>query len=274
MRNDTGVFCLRIHKIASIRPSIGSRFFFNALVAGGILHFDSGSLVTADSVLDLNDGGTPVLAQTFTSGTVSAADAYGRSTVSLVPMAVPGMTFSVYGVSATRIYLIEDHADAANANLGGTGLGQRANAGKFAVSNVAAASYAFGVAGLDNAAPAGSPVTIAGGFGLNADGTMSGDAAFADYNVHQGNQISGSWAVSSNRRVTLSPVNFPATGLTLSFQLYLDGDGNALVIGVDSFEVTEGPSFAQTVTQTTLSGAYGMSVLGLLSNRQFAHAGD
>src|ERR1700742_2620789 len=235
----------------------------NALVAGGILHFDSGSLVTADSVLDLNDGGTPVLAQTFTSGTVSAADAYGRSTVALLPMAVPGMTFSVYSVSATRIYLIEDQADAANANLGGTGLGQGANAGKFAVSNVAGASYAFGVAGLDNAAPAGSPVTIAGGFGLNADGTMSGDAAFVDYNVHQGNQISGSWTVSSNGRVTISPVNFPTTGLTLSFQLYLDGNGNALVIGVDSFEVTEGPSFAQTATQSTLSGAYGVSVLGL-----------
>ena len=235
----------------------------NALVAGGILHLDSGTLITADSVLDLNDGGTATLEQTFASGTVSAADAYGRSTVALVPTSISGFTFSVYSVSATRIYLIEDQTDAANANLGGTGLGQGTHAGNFTMANVAGASYAFGVAGLDNAAPAGSTVTIAGGFGLNADGSVSGAAAFADFNVHQGNQINGTWVVAPNGRVTLNPVNFPTTGLTLNFELYLDGNGNALVIGVDSFQVTEGPSFAQTATQSALSGPYALSVLGL-----------
>jgi hypothetical protein len=235
----------------------------NALAAGGILHFDGSSLVATDSVLDINDGGSAVTGQAFTSGTVSAADAYGRVTIALVPTTTASMTFSAYSVSTARIYLIEDQADVANANLGGTGLGQGVNAGKFTMVNVAGASYAFGVAGLDNAAPSGSPVTIAGGFGLNADGSLSGAAAFADYNVHQGNQLSGSWTVASNGRVTINPVSFPTTGVTLAFQLYLDGNGNGLVIGIDSFQTTEGPAFAQTSNANALSGPYGMTVLGL-----------
>ena len=226
----------------------------NALVAGGIMHFDGGSLVVTDSVLDINDGGSALTGQTFTSGTVSTADAYGRVTIALVPTTSASMTFSAYSVSSSRIYLIEDQADVANANLGGTGLGQGANAGKFTMTTVAGASYAFGVAGLDNAAPSGSSVTIAGGFGLNADGSVSGAAAFADYNVHQGDQLSGSWTVAPNGRVTINPVSFPTTGVTLSFQLYLDGDGNGLVIGMDSFQITEGPAFAQTSNATALSG--------------------
>ncbi len=238
----------------------------NALAAGGILHFDGGSLVVADSVLDMNDGGSALTAQTFTSGTVSAADAYGRVTIALVPTTIASMTFSAYSLSSTRIYLIEDQADVANANLGGMGLGQGANAGKFTTANVAGASYAFGVAGLDNAAPSGSPVTIAGGFSLNAEGSVSGAAAFADYNVHQGNQLSGSWTVAPNGRVTINPVSFPTTGVTLSFQLYLDGNGNGLVIGMDSFQTTEGPAFAQTSNANTLSGPYGMTVLGINAN--------
>ncbi len=235
----------------------------DALAAGGVLHFDGGSLVATDSVLDINDGGSTRAGQTFSSGTVSTADAYGRVTIALVPTTTASMTFSAYCLSTTRIYLIEDQADAANANLGGTGLGQGPNAGKFTISNVAGVSYAFGVAGLDNAAPSGSPVTIAGGFGLNADGSVSGAAAFADYNVHQGNQLSGSWAVAPNGRVTINPVSFPTTGVTLAFQLYLDGNGNALVIGMDSFQITEGPAFAQSSNSNALSGPYGMTVLGL-----------
>jgi hypothetical protein len=234
-----------------------------ALVAGGILDFSGGSLVTSSSVLDLNDGGTATTGQAFSSGTVGAADAYGRVIIALVPASTAGMTFSAYSVSAARLYLIEDQADAANANLGGTALGQGTNAGSFTTASVAGASYAFGVAGLDNTAPSGSAVTIAGGFGLNANGTVSGAVAFADSTVHQGNTISGSWSVASNGRVTLNPVNFPSTGVTLAFQMYLDGNGNALVLSVDSFEITEGPGFAQTATQTALSGPYGMTVLGL-----------
>jgi hypothetical protein len=235
----------------------------DALAAGGILHFDGGALVTTDSVLDINDGGSARMGQTFTSGTVSTADAYGRVTIALVPTTTASMTFSAYSLSTTRIYLIEDQADVANANLGGMALGQGANAGKFTMANVAGASYAFGLAGLDNAAPSGSPVTIAGGFGLNADGSVSGTAAFADYNVHQGNQLSGSWTVAPNGRVTINPVSFPTTGVTLSFQLYLDGNGNGLVIGVDSFQITEGPAFAQTSNANALSGSYGVTVLGI-----------
>jgi hypothetical protein len=42
-------------------------------------------------------------------------------------------------------------------------------------------------------------------------------------------------------------------GVTLDFQLHLDGNGNGLLIGVDSFQVTEGPAYAQQSGQP-LSG--------------------
>jgi hypothetical protein len=235
----------------------------NPLVMGGILSFTGSVLSAARSVFDMNDGGAVLRKQSFESGTVSAPDAFGRVTIDLVPnsaSAVPEVKFSAYIVGPARLQLVESQSDALNANLGGTALGQGANAGQFTFANVAGSSYAHGTVGADS----NGPLTLAGGFALNADGTVGGKMAFADSNVHQGNDISGTYTVDPTGRVTLNQIALATTGVTLDFQLYLDGDGNGLVIGVDSLQVTEGLAYAQVSSQS-LAGAYALSAQGVTS---------
>jgi hypothetical protein len=104
-------------------------------------------------------------------------------------------------------------------------------------------------------------LTLAGGFGLNTDGTVGGRMAFVDSGNHQGNDISGTYTVESNGRVTLNQIALDNTGVTLDFVLYLDGDGNGLLIGIDQFQVTEGMTYAQ-VSGAPLSGSYALSAIG------------
>jgi hypothetical protein len=242
-----------------------------AMAMGGILNFNGTTLNAAASVFDLNDGGSPLQAQAFTSGSITAPDAYGRVTIDLTPSAasqVGELKFSAYIVGVNRLQLIEDQADVLNANLGGPALGQGANAGKFTLGNVAGASYASGLIGADGN---NSSLTLAGGFGLNSNGTVSGQLAFADSTAHQGNTISGTYTVNTTGRVTLSNVALATTGITLGFQLYLDGNGNGLVIGMDTFEVTAGPAFAQVSSPG--SGSYALSTLGINGAGTFSAVG-
>jgi hypothetical protein len=244
----------------------------NALVMGGILSFSGTSLEPGGSMFDLNDGGAVLENQSFASGTVSAPDAFGRVSIALTPSAasqVPNVSFSAYIVGPGRLQLIEDQSDALNANLGGTALGQGANAAKFTQASVAGASYAHGTTGAD---ASNGALTLAGGFGLNADGTVSGRMAFVDAANHQGNDISGTYLVGSNGRVSLNQISLSATGVTLNFALYLDGNGNGLVVGLDQFEVSEGLAFAQ-VSASALSGAYALSTLGAFNGGTFSAVG-
>jgi hypothetical protein len=233
----------------------------NALVLGGILTFNGTALTAGNSVFDWNDGGAVLQNQAFASGSMTAPDAFGRVTMDLVPAAgsqVPEVKFSAYIVGSDRLQLIEDQSDALNANLGGTALGQGTHAGTFSLAGVAGSSYAHGSAGVD---ASNGALTLAGGFGLNADGSVGGRMAFVDAANHQGNDISGTYTVDPSGRVTLNQIALATTGVTLTFQLYLDGNGNGLVMGMDQFQVTEGMAYLQ-VSGTPLSGSYALSAQG------------
>jgi hypothetical protein len=247
----------------------------NPLAMGGILSFTGSALDTGASVFDLNDGGNVLQKQSFESGTVSTPDQFGRVVLDLVPNSasqVAAVQFSAYVVGPARLQLVESQTDGLNANLGGTALGQGTNAGQFTLAGVAGSSYAHGSSGSETAAYGSGPLTLAGGFGLNADGTVGGRLAFADANVHQGNNITGTYTVDATGRVTLNQIALSNTGVTLNFQLYLDGNGNGLVIGVDGFQVTEGLAYAQ-VSNQPLSGAYALSAQGLTPNGSFSAVG-
>ena len=247
----------------------------NPLVLGGILTLDGAALTAGSSVFDWNDGGTVLQNQAFASGSVTARDAFGRVTLDLVPTAgsqVPELKLTAYIVGSDRLQLIEDQSDALNANLGGTALGQGSNAGQFSIASVAGSSYAHGTLGAEASGGGAAPLTLAGGFGLNADGTVGGRMAFADSNVQQGNDISGVYTVDPTGRVTLKQIALATTGVTLNFQLYLDGNGNGLVIGVDSFQVTEGVAYNQ-VSGQALGGAYALSAQGIASSGAFSAVG-
>jgi hypothetical protein len=245
------------------------------LVMGGILSFTGTTLEVGASVFDLNDGGTVFQKQSFESGTASAPDQFGRVVLDLVPSSasqVAELKFSAYIVGPARLQLVESQADALNANLGGTALGQGTNAGQFTLASVAGSSYAHGTVGAEASANGPAPLTLAGGFGLNADGTVGGRMAFADSNVHQGNTISGTYTIDPTGRVTLNQIALSTTGVTLNFQLYLDGEGNGLLIGVDAFQVTSGLAYAQ-VSGQPLGGAYALSAQGITPTGSFSAVG-
>ncbi len=179
----------------------------NTFVAGGILNISGANLSVGSSVLDYNDGGSPAQAQTFDSGTVGAPDAYGRVAFALIPSAssgLPAFNFAGYTVSPSQLQLVETQ-DALNGVTGGTALGQGSNTGKFSQASVAGSSYAFEAIGQDVYSQNSTIAQMAGGFGLNADNTVSGAMALNDLTLHLGAQItSGTYTIDPTGRVTLT----------------------------------------------------------------------
>ncbi len=221
------------------------------LGVGGILRFNGTSLDTsANSVFDCNDSGVPALGQAFTGGSVTAPDAFGRVSITLNPSnacTLVQMVFGGYIIGPNQIQLVETAGDTFNGTLGGTALGQGTHAGQFNTNSVANTAYVFSTFGAD----ANGIVTIAGGFIFNTTGPLSGDLSINDLNAFGGNTINGgSFAVDPTGRVTLTNVatsgNANTNPLTLQFQLYLDGNGNALELGVDNTQVTSGMAYLQT----------------------------
>jgi hypothetical protein len=242
------------------------------LVIGGILNISGASIAIGTSVLDYNDGGTIGQAQSFTSGTVSAPDAFGRVVFTLTPSASTQLqSFAVagYTVGTNQIQLVETN-DTLGGDLGGTALGQGSNTGQFNLASVAGSSYAFGANGQDNTSAGGSNIVqMAGGFGLNANGTVSGDLSLNDLYFAFGSQItSGTYTVDPTGRVTVTATissNKISNNPTFTFQLYLDGNGNALELGVDSLQITSGLAYLQQAPSSDFEGSYALNVYGFSS---------
>ena len=241
----------------------------NNLVIGGILNISGASISVGNSIFDYNDGGTIGQAQTFSSGTVSAPDSFGRVVLTLTPTitsVVQSFSVAGYTVGTNQIQLVETN-DTLGGDLGGTALGQGSNTGRFNMANVAGGSYAFGAIGQDNTAAGGSNIVqMAGAFGLNANGTVSGDIALNDLYFHFGSQImGGTYTVDPTGRVTLTATitsNQITNNPTFTFQLYLDGNGNALELGVDGLQITSGLSYLQQASSADFEGNYALNVYG------------
>ena len=218
----------------------------NPLVVGGILNFSGTLISVGNSVFDFNDNGGVAQGQTFASGTVTAPDGFGRIAITLTPTATnvfPAFALSGYIVGPNRIQIVENLQDNLNGVLGGTALGQGSNSGNFTTASVAGGSYAFTAVGVD----VNGLAHFAGGFGLNANGTVSGVIALNDLTTFGGFPISGgTWTIQPNGRVTLSNVTTSSLAATFDFQLYVDGSGNALELGVDGNEATAGAAYLQT----------------------------
>jgi hypothetical protein len=138
------------------------------------------------------------------------------------------------------------------------------------MAGVAGSSYAFGANGQDNTAAGGSNIVqMAGGFGLNANGTVSGDLSLNDLYFAFGSQITGgTYTVDPTGRVTLTATiasNQISNNPTFTFQLYLDGNGNALELGVDSLQITSGLAYLQQTQSSDFEGSYALNVYGFSS---------
>jgi hypothetical protein len=247
----------------------------NALAIGGVVKVDGTTVDIANSVFDINvlNAGTNTTAglqaQAFQAGSMTAPDEFGRVVLTLTPSAasgVPQFALAGYIVSPGRIQLVEsaEAGDLLNANTGGAALGQGANTGAFnlASPSVANQSYAHGTSGVD----INGNATMAGGFALNAGGVLGGTLAVNDLTNIGAWGIGGTYTVDPTGRVTLSITSLnsqtalpPANAMT--FELYLDGNGNAMVLGADGFQTTQGIAFEQG-SGFNLAGNYALAAQG------------
>jgi hypothetical protein len=232
------------------------------LAIGGILNISGTSLSIANSVLDYNDGGTVGQSLPFTSGSVTAPDSFGRITFTLAPNtpAVLGFVLNGYIVGPNRIQLVEA-LDTLKGDLGGTALGQGANTGNFTAANVGTATYVFSSTGADGS----GNLQIAAVFNLVSDGSVSGVIALNDLiNFGSLAVTAGTYTVDPTGRVTISNVT-PSlvANVPFAFQLYLDGSGNALELGVDNSQASAGLAYQQTNgLSASFAGAYALSGQG------------
>jgi hypothetical protein len=238
-----------------------------ATAIGGVLNVSGGTVSTANSVYDFNFGGTLSLKQAFTSGSVGTPDGFGRVTFTLSPTSTPFLAnFLLTGyVNGNQIQLIESQQDTLGYNLAGVAFSQGSNTGKFNAGSVSGKTYTYTTAGVDSS----GLLTIGGGFSLNSNGSVSGPFALNDASQYgQVNLSGGSYAVDATGRATLSNVTIPSSPFSapFGFQMYLDGNGNALVMGADTIQVSSGQAYLQTSTAADFEGSYALAGLGFLSD--------
>ncbi len=271
----------------------GSDISVAPVVMGGIINVDdltgAGTISGAGSVFDISDASAsapepdqPLAASTVTGGTGgSTPDTYGRVIFTLNPNANPAVNeivFVGYIVDASAIALVET-ADDFVGTTGGIALAQgQANTGNFGTANLSGSSYVVGAQGVDDF----FYLNFAGALTFNSDGSVSGTADFNDQeNADSLASVIGTYSVDSTGisaktgRVTITnftgatgtefDLNFDPTSATpqpATLQLYLDGNGNALLASMDLYDWTAGPAFKQTVG-ASLSGSYALSGVGV-----------
>jgi hypothetical protein len=241
---------------------------------GGILNISGTSVSVNGSIFDYNLLGNngPVLGVTLASGAVSAPDSFGRVSFNLTSNndssgkpAIPQFILTGYIVGPNQIQLIESQQDDLSDDLAGMALGQGSNTGTFNAGSIAGKNYAFGTAGEDS----NYLVNFAGVFNFSPTLTLSGPLAINDLGSFGEDPISaGSATVDATGRVTISSVTTPTSPFSSSygFQMYLDGNGNAMLMGADQVEVSAGQAYLRTGTPQTAAGAYSITNGGFLND--------
>jgi hypothetical protein len=241
----------------------------NQLAIGGVINLSGENLSTSNSVFDYTDGGTILLAQSFASGSASAPDSFGRVTVTLTPSQASGVSpFIVEGyVTGNTVQLVEDGSnDSLNADLGGTALAQGANAPQFSASSIENATYVYSAEGQDT----NGPVGLGGAFVFAPGGTATGLMVFNDLTNNNGNSFSGaSYRVDVSGRVSIWNI-IPSSmqNISMAFELYLDGNGNGLVLGADNVQQTGGLAYQQNGLND-YEGNYAINVRGFLNGPNY-----
>jgi hypothetical protein len=243
----------------------------NQLVIGGVLNFSGTSLDITNSVFDFNNGGgTILLAQDFSSGSVSAPDPFGRIVISLTPSPseVGSIGLTGYILDGHTIQLLESQTDLLNGDVGGVALAQGSNTGQFTAANVVNYTYVHGSQGQDT----NGPVYLGGSFSFASGGSVSGDLAFNDISntTGKGNTFSGAtYTVNPTGRVVITnvvPSNL--SNITLSFILYLDGNGNDVIMGADNVQQTTGLAYQQNGL-SDYEGSYAIAAQGFLAGQNY-----
>jgi hypothetical protein len=235
---------------------------------GGVLNISGTTVSLSNSLFDLNFGSTLSLAKSFTAGTVSAPDSFGRFSIGLSPDTTTGLSNFIltgYVVGPNLVQLIESQQDDLGFNLAGMALGQGSNAGNFNQNSLAGKAYVYSGVGADVVGAA----DFAGVVSFSTSGTLSGPLALNDItNSFEDTITGGTYAVGTNGRVTLNNVTTQRNPLSgnYGFLMYLDGNGNALMMGADAVQLSAGPAYLQTASSPQLGGMYAIAGQGFLND--------
>jgi hypothetical protein len=242
---------------------------------GGVIDVDSaGGISGTGSVFDDNDGGlaSALTDEGFAQSFVSAAplDAFGRVIFTLNPSAastVPQIVLVGYFVDSIHMRLLET-SDSLGGITGGQALVQTGT-GSFNNASFEGTSYVFGAVGADSN-NGGSALQLAGVVTGNVVGTttsVSGNISFNDLSNVSGSGgvaiTGGTYQVDSTGRVSLTGLNVGT--FTYNLELYLDGNGNARVLSVDTNDIVDGVSGLQkgTLSASSFSGTYALGATGI-----------
>jgi hypothetical protein len=284
----TGTIRLQDSTAASTAPSGGYAFevsgydggevqndgFVYPLAIGGVLNVSGTAITASGTIFDANDdaSGTTFQNETIASGTVSGPDSFGRVTFSIVPTDstdFPAISWVGYIASSSTTYLVET-SDSYAGTTGGIAYSQGSNTGTFGTSSVAGNAYGAVMTGGDSA----------GGLQLVTELTLgstpsSGATGYMDFN-DLGNTpepaspdpvAASSYTVDSYGRVTLTITDAPAGTDTYNLTLYLDGNGEAVAISLDSIDFLGGIFGGQLSntgdTDATFTGNYAGTFFGL-----------
>jgi hypothetical protein len=274
----TGELDLQDPTAAATTPSQGYAFGLGGvditdapLVIGGVINIDgTGTISGTGSIFDANDAfsGTGFQGETLAASTVSAPDSFGRVLFTLNPTDAtdfPQILLAGYIVDSNTIRLVES-ADTYSATLGGSASSQGANTGTFSASSVNGASYVGSMSGTD----ANGTLQTAGVLSFSA-GTLSG---FVDFNDLTGSEptipdpvSAPAVTVDPTGRVTVADVSDAATPPnSFNLQMYLDGNGHAYMLTMDSTDAVGGFSTLQTsssLTDADFKHVYAMETEGV-----------
>ncbi|MGO8796428.1 MAG: beta strand repeat-containing protein [Candidatus Sulfotelmatobacter sp.] len=264
---------------AGTTPAMGyaftvSGFDTNEIVLnmGGIINVDgSGTISGAGSIFDVNDdsSGTTFQGETLeaSSSTVSAPDAFGRVVFTITPsdsVDFPQIVWVGYIADSGRIYLVET-ADNYVGTTGGIAYSQGANTGTFGTSSVSGGTYGSVLTGFD----ANGPLQSVAQLTFNSNGTISGNIDFNDLSgsepVSPDPVTAPSYTVDSTGRVTITGLTDTSNSISLTVQFYLDGNGEAVGITMDTTETlgsTLGGQITTADTDANFTGTYALVTEG------------
>jgi hypothetical protein len=250
----------------------------DALAIGGIINIDDlsaasegvplcgGTISGAGSIWDGNAGGDIFQGGTFSASCVSSPDGWGRVTFTMNSPNFSQLILAAYPISNSKIQLVET-GDSFQGVLGGIAYGQTVPTGGFTAAS-AQNTYVIGMQGEDGNFLLQSAEQLT----INSDGSVTG---FLDFNDFSGDQTqspdpvsapAASVVVDATGRVTIPGVAAADEAATYNIQLYLDGNGHALALTLDSGDSQAGIGFQQSgassIAASSFSGAYGMGVTG------------
>jgi|HubBroStandDraft_1064217.scaffolds.fasta_scaffold02602_6 hypothetical protein len=261
-------------------PVIGVADTASPVGIGGVLNVDGAGTISGNgSVFDLNNtaGGTQgnqllLFAQTFAASAVTGPDSFGLVTFTLNPnnTSLTQIVLDGYMVDNSHIHLIEA-ADTYNSFTAGVALGQGSNTGAFNDNFIYQYAFVVSLQGYDT----NGVDQAAGILAFNPDESVSGvmstnDLVNATAQSVSANTPGGVFTAESTPvcagglattpcysmdgpgvgidggtgRVTVTNVSDNAS-FTYNLQLYLDGNGHALVISMDETDSLAGVGAAQ-----------------------------